>query len=204
MTSLLQKITTLELAVESIELDDISTLQGQTAANASTITNLESAKQNNITSVTDLNCNTLNTVGNITIGGIISAPNQISFSAYRTGTNIAVNTNIKLPLNATLYNIGGCYDTDTFDFTVPIAGTYYFYVSILRNFQTNYNGTITVVFLKNGVTYEQLENTGVQKHFAHMVVVCDVGDVVTVERRVGEIFFNRSLGGGAFAGFLIG
>ena len=45
MSSILQKITTLELAVESIELDDISALQGQTAANASTITNLESANK---------------------------------------------------------------------------------------------------------------------------------------------------------------
>jgi hypothetical protein len=103
MSSILQKITSLELTVGSIE-------------------------QDNITSVTDLNCNTLNTAGNITIGGIISAPNQISFRACRTGSNIAVNTNTKLPFNATLHNFGGCYNTSTFEFTVPITGTYFFFI----------------------------------------------------------------------------
>ena len=178
MSSILQKITSLELTVGSIE-------------------------QDNITSVTDLNCNTLNAAGNITIGGIISAPNQISFRACRTGSNIAVNTNTKLPFNATLHNFGGCYDTSTFEFTVPITGTYFFYISIFRNYAANFNGTILVQLRKNGVFHEQLENGGVQKHFANMVIACDVGDVVTVERRVGNLILNDDLGT-AFAGFLIG
>jgi hypothetical protein len=36
-----------------------------------------------------------------------------------------------------------------------------------------------------------------------MVIACDVGDVVTAERRAGNLILNNDLGT-AFAGFLIG
>jgi len=72
----------------------------------------------------------LNTASNgAQFGGIISAPNQVRFRASRTAST-STNTNVTLPFNKTLENVGGGYSNTTYTFTAPITGTYYFYAQI--------------------------------------------------------------------------
>jgi hypothetical protein len=106
MTSLLQKINTLDTRI-----DNINTSGGGSGTT--------------IDSTTDLSCNTLATVGNIDSGGIISAPNQISFRATRTAYAY-INTIIALPFNVITYNVGGGYNTSTYTFTAPKNGNIFF------------------------------------------------------------------------------
>lgn len=164
MTSLSQKISALDTKIDGL---DSSTLQTQIDTNTTDISNLQIDKQDKLTqgtgisidennvisstggsgttidSTTDLSCKTLTTVGNATIGGIISAPNQISFRASRSGAGV-VNSNIILPFNDVITNIGNAYDVSTYHFTAPVNGTYYFFTS----FFTNGDNTYTVDILK--------------------------------------------------------
>jgi len=65
-------------------------------------------------------------------GGIISAPNQVRFKASRTSST-TINTNVTLPFNKTLENVGGGYSNTTYTFTAPITGTYYFYAQVFTS-----------------------------------------------------------------------
>jgi hypothetical protein len=65
-------------------------------------------------------------------GGIISAPNQVRFRASRA-TSTSVNTNVTLPFNKTLENVGDGYSNTTYTFTAPITGTYYFYAQVFTS-----------------------------------------------------------------------
>ena len=102
MTSLLQKINTLDTKVDGL---DSSNLQTQITTNTNDISGIQANKQNtliagdNITitgdtisstgggsgttidSTSDIICNTVTTVGDINCGGNPSTPNRISFYA---------------------------------------------------------------------------------------------------------------------------
>ncbi len=76
---------------------------------------------------------TLHTDTNLAqFGGIISAPNQVRFKASRTAST-TTNTNVTLPFNKTLENVGGGYNNTTYTFTAPITGTYYFYAQVFTS-----------------------------------------------------------------------
>ena len=110
MTSLLRKINDLNVRVDNISTSGGSGGDGIT-----------------IDSTTDLSCNTVTTAGDINCGGIITAPNQISFRAT-ISSHVYVNTNVFLPFNVITINIGGGYNNSSYTFTAPKTGTYYFYV----------------------------------------------------------------------------
>ena len=94
------------------------------------ITGLQNNKQDDIISTTDLTCNELTTAGNVSIGGVITAPNQIGFLAYsKSASNVSGSNTQKLPYNEVKYNICGHYDTSTYIFTAPVVGIYIFYAT---------------------------------------------------------------------------
>jgi hypothetical protein len=116
-------------------------------------------------------CNTLTTVGNVSIGGDINilgdltTPNRIKFSAYRTSTTTF--SNATLIYNATSFNVGNAYNSTTGIFTAPIAGTYYFtcsYYCLPNNFnevQFRLNGSNLVEVMRIGVTnFNNSKNNG--------------------------------------------
>jgi len=197
MTSLLQKINDLNVRVDNVSTSggttDTTALQAQVDTNTSDISGIQINKQNtliagdNITitgdtisssgggstidSTTNLSCNTLTTVGDVSIGadinilGDLITPNRIKFSAYRTSTTTF--SNATLIYNATSFNIGNAYNSTTGIFTAPIAGTYYFtcsYYCLPNNFnevQFRLNGSNLVEVMRIGVTnFNNAKNNG--------------------------------------------
>ena len=100
-------------------------------------------KQDEITTSTDLSCNSLTTTGNIYVGGYLLAPNQVSFRAGRSTSLSTINTSIVLPFDNVIFNIGDAYDNSTYEFTAPVSGIYFFY----SKFFTSGNSAYGVDFL---------------------------------------------------------
>jgi hypothetical protein len=130
MTSLLQKINDLNIRADTVSNDGGGESSGTT-----------------IDSTTDLSCNTVTTVGDITCGGNSSTPNQISFRATRTA-HTYINTNIALPFEVMTYNVGGGYDNSTYKFTAQKTGTIFFYCFVF----TDGNRMFIFDFLLNDTT----------------------------------------------------
>ena len=80
-----------------------------------------------IESTTDLTIKPLTTSGDVSIGGVITAPNQILFKATRKDTEIFHNAREAVPFNGIVQDIGRGYNTTTYIYTIPVAGTYFFY-----------------------------------------------------------------------------
>jgi hypothetical protein len=59
-------------------------------------------------------------------GGRVTTPNNPAFSAYVGGAaqNTALPSGSTMPYNTATINIGSCYNTSTYRFTAPVAGTY--------------------------------------------------------------------------------
>jgi len=85
-----------------------------------------------------LTCDTITTTGNINVGGLILAPNQVSFRAGRTTSQDTINTSIVLPFDKVIFNIGDAYDNSTYEFTAPVSGIYFFYSKFFSSNNTTY------------------------------------------------------------------
>ena len=81
-----------------------------------------------IDSTIDLTCNTLTTLGDVSINGVLSLNNQPRFLAYYNGATspLTVNSGSVIPYGALAYNIGGGYSTSNYSYTVPENGLYFF------------------------------------------------------------------------------
>ena len=223
MTSLLQKINDLDFRIDNINTSgggDTTALQAQIDTNTTDISGIQTSKQNtliagdNITitgdtisssaggsggttidSTTDLSCNTLDKVGDVNCGGVISIPNQISFRATRN-VHAYINTNIVLPFNAITYNIGGGYNNSTYTFTAPKTGTYYFYVIFFTDGNTLYgadflvnNGSSESILMR--VERPQTGTGGTTSVPASFTTKLNSGDAVYLKRFNGTIFVAR-------------
>ena len=218
MTSLLQKINELDSRIDNINISgggDTTALQAQIDTNTTDISGIQTSKQNtliagdNITitgdtisssaggsggtiidSTTDLSCSTLTTVGDINIGGIIKAPNQIRFRAHRGGSIYNANARVRLPYNLIYENVGGGYNNTTYTYTVPVAGAYYFYATMYSNFSDNF---VCDIFVNNNNNIiERVEkgsnfNLALTKFAGQGTQYCNVGDEVYVYNLVGNV-----------------
>jgi len=230
MTSLLQKINALDTKDDGL---DSSNLQTQITTNTNDISSLQTNKQNtliagdNITitgdtisssgggstidSTTDINCNTLTTLGDVNVGGQITSPNQISLRARRQG-NIIINTRVHLPYNVAMFNIGGAYNTTTYEFTAPISGTYFFYVSFFTDNNNNYMVDIRQKTPIIDIEQERMEQLnygsgGLTKKFGSVTFFLNLGDVVYTEWRAGRVRLSDGGIGAAltnFGGYYLG
>lgn len=84
--------------------------------------------------------------------GRVTTPNQPSFHAYPSSgfTGYGSGTYIVFPCNNASHNIGNHYDTSTYTFTAPVAGTYQFNAS--PRFDGVGSGYHVARFYKNGST----------------------------------------------------
>ena len=159
MTSLLQKINTLDTRIDNI--------------------NTSGGGGTTIDSTTDIICNTLDTVGNVNIGGNLTTPNRISFYAATDKTLFVVNQGVVPPFERIVQNIGNAYNNTTYQFTAPVAGTYYFGFS----FYSNQNiGFVTEIQVNGNTIARGQRNPGYTSSYTKYQIsataFCSVGDVV--------------------------
>ena len=148
----------------------------------------------------------LNTASNrAQFGGIISAPNQVSFKAT---TNIAlrtINNGVIPDFENVVYNVGGGYDNTTYKFTAPAAGKYFLGVV----FYTNVNDKFTLDLLLNDTTLisrakRQQSSTGGYITFELIGLQnLNVGDVVYSKVTQGSSIAINLGDSNSFFGFLI-
>ena len=91
----------------------------------------------------------------LSVGGLILAPNQVSFKASRS-TDKTINTGqSKLPFDIVIFNNGNGYDNTTYTFTAPVTGIYFFYSQFFSNGNNNY----FIDFFVNGETIHRIERS---------------------------------------------
>ena len=135
--------------------------------------------------------------------GRVLTPARPAFHAYsNTGSNSYFSANAEAVWNSTLVNIGDCYSTSTGRFTAPIAGTYFFMVTMLSSsgerlfFRMRKNGSDIA-----GTFVETLAVTGLyQSVSTSATITLAVNDYVSV------YLTTTAYGGsyGNFNGFLVG
>ena len=149
----------------------------------------------------------LNTDTNVAqFGGIISAPNQVSFKAT---TNVAlrtINNNVIPDFENVVYNIGGGYDNTTYKFTAPVAGKYFLGVI----FYTNEENKFTLDLLLNNTTLltrAKRQFAVTEGGYTTFEIICfhnlNVGDVVYSKVTQSSSIAINAGGSNGFFGFLI-
>jgi hypothetical protein len=138
-----------------------------------------------IDSTTDISCNTLTTVGDVNIGGVMIAPNQPCFRAYPS-QNYTLNGSDfpSMPYDAIDIDNANGYNTSTYEYTVPVAGNWYFYWSC----GAVQNKNCVTSIRKNDVLYDRClvrTSTGYLTYDTNggkglSVILCAVGDVIRV------------------------
>lgn len=141
----------------------------------------------------------------ISPAGHVTMPYQPAFDAYRTSGGYGVVDPV--PFQATTLNVGGHFSLSTNRFTAPVAGTYWFYTSQIKN-----NDTGTVArreFMVNGAQFaggrhlrlDTGQPYGDNGTFAHLIYL-NAGDYVNVRLRAGTSYGNDDYD--YFGGFLVG
>jgi hypothetical protein len=184
MTSLLQKINTLDTRIDNI--------------------NTSGGGGTTIDSTTDLSCNTITTVGDVNIGGNLTTPNRISFYAATDKTLFVVNQGVVPPFERIVQNIGNAYNNTTYQFTAPVAGTYYFGFSFYSNQNIGFVATLEL----NGSTIAKAQRnpgytSSYTKYQISATAYCSVGDVVRPRTIANSIRIQLS-NDTHFFGFFIG
>jgi len=168
------------------------------------------AKQNSIVVSTDLNCNTITTEGNATIGGNVSItgkltnPNQPCFKAV-SGISSQVPAGTPIKYNTEIVDNDNAHITSTGEYTIRKAGNWFFYYS----FQSN-GEAFNVQLQQNGVIRDQVStdttptlNTDLGcKGMA--IIPCVVDDVIRVFVFSGSVRVENADEYHSFGGYLIG
>jgi hypothetical protein len=173
MTSLLQKINTLDTKVDGL---DSSNLQTQITTNTNDISTLQTSKQNTLTAGDNITIvgDTISSTG----GG---SGTDIGFLAYHDSATDYSAVRVA-PYNLVIYNTGNAYDNSTYIFTVPVAGKYYFYATY---FTKNGSKGVFDLRIKKPNQNEQVLNRGqegnttpglLEKRQVSVIVECDVND----------------------------
>lgn len=144
-------------------------------------------------------------------GGYVTKPSNPAFHMTGTTTGISITADQVLPFNTSIFNIGGYYNTSTYRFTAPVAGTYFFYASYLT-YPGNDTSWYTTVFTVNGsaaYNYGMVRGglTGQTTRNISSTIYLNAGDYVQVYIALqgGQTAYYYDAGGhGHFFGYLIG
>ena len=110
--------------------------------------------------ITKIQSESLNLADNYDFTGTVTGAgesNTPSFHAYGSNPVLSNNTDTKLVMANTYFNIGSGYDTSNYRFTVPSGqgGKYFFYSKFRIEAD---NGHIQIVFRKNGTEIDNSKN----------------------------------------------
>jgi hypothetical protein len=135
--------------------------------------------------------------------GAVGHPNQTMFHAFSSGGSFASGSTITFTQIAV--NVGSGYSSANSRFTVPIAGTYYFYTTMLS---TNDSGAIDFRFYKNDTTaigagYTGAFASGYKQTSGMTMATLNVGDFITI-RSFGTASIHADIVHNYFGGWLIG
>ena len=111
--------------------------------------------------------------------GRVTTPYQPSFDAYGTVGNLAVTTEIPIPLPTTTFNVGSNYNTSTYRFTAQVAGIYFFRAQVYK--QSSGNASRLRLY-KNAAdvrVYQYIDPTGTFTFGITGIISLAVGDYVT-------------------------
>ena len=173
-------------------------------------------KQPTITSATDLSCNSITTTENATIGGTLnvsgslSNPNQPCFKVIRTDTSTSCDISDNLKFNEATIDNSTAYNSTNFEYTIPVAGNWYFYYSFAGDgddlkVQLQQNGNIrdelSTFTTTTPVTLPSNYSLGCK---GMVIIPCIVNDVIRVRVADGSVSLNHTNELHSFGGFLIG
>ena len=173
------------------------------------------AKEDLITTSTDISSNTLTTVGDLNVGGKIIAPNRVNFRARRS-SNLTVSAPATINYDDVRFNLGGSsYSQFTRGiFTARTAGKYFFFA----NFFTIPDVEFVVDIYhfnssRNRVSAGRQQGITTTQEARYITATIDLEDGWDVRVRValGSVFVGDGTSNGSadrdytsFGGFLIG
>jgi hypothetical protein len=142
--------------------------------------------------------------------GYITTPYNPAFMAYIAGGNTVVGANSLIPYSAVLFDVASNFNTSTYRFTAPIAGSYVFYNQYFDN--TGSGSTISA-FFKNGSVNGSTKMSSTQTSANNFqVIYLNANDYVQVVNQTGtsRTFYGADGAGSSavphtfFCGHLIG
>jgi hypothetical protein len=153
---------------------------------------LSSTADANFSTVNSSNLNALILFveGFVSIGGIITSPNQIGVLAYSKSGDTVSGT--KLPYDETQYNIGGHYNPSTYVFTCPVVGRY----SVYGSYSTINNEFAAVVLILYDGSTERIIAKSQEGGFLpgnnakrdlSVIINCSVGDELYARMDFGQV-----------------
>ncbi len=92
-----------------------------------------------------LNGSAVSLGGSATVGGT----NEVMFSAYQNGdTTVNHEVVTKLEFDAEIFDVGSCFDTSNYRFTVPTGKGGYYQLGYSVNYESSSNGTALIGWTK--------------------------------------------------------
>lgn len=139
-------------------------------------------------------------------GGRVNFPYQTSFCAMAdssvASTNISAGGTCSFPIIK--HNVGSAYNSSTYTFTAPVAGTYQFYAQVLGD--ATVNARAITYFRVNGIDF--IENSATTKDYnsvkGFLLIKLSASDTVKIINAYSNTLYGSSSFQNFFMGHLIG
>ena len=142
----------------------------------------------------------------ITSQGYVTKPNTVNFLAISSSNNVNLGSGDKMPFNAEEYDVGGVFNTSTYQFTAPVAGNYFIFYQVYRNSST---GAEVAMYRDSTVIRRNRPQPSSGDYiFAQSTVVnCTAGQTIDIRAYNGNLdafYGNSDTQYSNFGGYLLG